>query len=120
MNKKKNNIVVKSSIKGESFSYSLTLKKNDINILTIKVRSYQEYCELYFEIYNIYLSWLERKSIKKTIDRLEERVKLVELVNREYYLRIWLKFIGFKESVCIPEYFELDNKMYDYIVSTYK
>ena len=84
------------------------------------MRSYQEYCELYFEIYNIYLSWLERKRIKKTIDRLEERVKLVELVNREYYLRIWLKFIGFKESVCIPEYFELDNKMYDYIVSTYK
>ncbi|MFP7463335.1 hypothetical protein, partial [Streptococcus sp. TATVAM-FAB8] len=61
-----------------------------------------------------------RKLIRKTIDCIDGRVKVTELINREYYLRIWLKYLGFKESVFIPDYFKVNDKNYHFIISTYK
>ncbi|MBZ2135561.1 hypothetical protein K1I87_05020 [Streptococcus gordonii] len=120
MKKHNNYPIVKSSIEKEVYNNSFVIRKDNEVILIIKAISYREYSELSFEIFNIYQSWLARKLIKETIDSIEGRIKLTETINREYYLRVWLKYLGFKERVFIPDYFKLNNKKYHYIVSAYR
>lgn len=120
MKKQSNLVVVKSSIVKEIYNNQFTIRKGEKIILIIKTKTYHDYSELSFEIFSIYLSWLERERIKKVIDSIGGRIKFSELVNREYYLRMWLKYLGFKESVFIPDYFKLNNRKYHYIVSVYK
>lgn len=110
---------VKSVIDRVNYSHELDIMYKDKVVLRLKIHEYRDFNEVSFVIYDISKIWFIKQIVRERLALLNKSVIIVECINREYFLRYWLKYIGFKEKVRFPSYYKVNEKYFDYIILEY-
>ncbi|MDZ5757482.1 MAG: hypothetical protein RR623_06465 [Bacilli bacterium] len=111
-----NGFILSSSIEKNSYDRKIIVEENGQKILTINILSGKNFNELSFQVSSFIGLWIHFSKIASIFKGMNDNTVITECLNREYVLRIWLFFIGFKKKVTLPNYYNIRGKKYSCLI----